>query len=192
MGAMFTQLLEDVAKYGTGRPRPYFVAMCKPDWSKIDCTTDPHKYIFPVPCTETSWFLNKDSRLSFPSGHTAFTFFNFVFLILYIEARVYWTMFLPVMRPVIQFLLVVLAVGMAISVVADYEHHWSDALAGAILGVIVALVMGFFVAKLFLRRELPMGNIVQEAELERRSPGPAVLQHTDVASSSPQPIIKRV
>lgn len=80
-----TQLIEDLGKYGVGRLRPFFIAMCKPDWSKINCKENPRQYVFPVPCTETNWFENKDMRMSFPSGHATFPFYGFVYFMVNIQ-----------------------------------------------------------------------------------------------------------
>ncbi|KAL0182092.1 hypothetical protein M9458_021467, partial [Cirrhinus mrigala] len=33
-----SQSLTDIAKYSIGRLRPHFLAVCKPDWTKINCT----------------------------------------------------------------------------------------------------------------------------------------------------------
>ena len=37
-GAAANQSLTDIAKYSVGRLRPHFLAVCKPQWSSIDCT----------------------------------------------------------------------------------------------------------------------------------------------------------
>ena len=37
-GAAMSQSLTDIAKYSIGRLRPHFLDVCKPDWTKINCT----------------------------------------------------------------------------------------------------------------------------------------------------------
>lgn len=37
-GASASQSLTDIAKYSIGRLRPHFLAVCNPDWSKINCS----------------------------------------------------------------------------------------------------------------------------------------------------------
>ena len=37
-GAAASQSLTDIAKYSIGRLRPHFLAVCDPDWSKINCS----------------------------------------------------------------------------------------------------------------------------------------------------------
>lgn len=45
------------------------------------------------------------------------------------------------LKHLIQFLCMMMAWGTALSRVSDYKHHWSDVLAGAIQGAVVALVV---------------------------------------------------
>ena len=71
-----TMFITDIGKYTVGRLRPNYLSVCKPDWSKINCTNvhgfqqaiygDDH-------CTTTNLRALKDARLSFPSGHASYT-----------------------------------------------------------------------------------------------------------------------
>ncbi|NXI54159.1 PLPP1 phosphatase, partial [Chloroceryle aenea] len=37
-GAAASQSLTDIAKYSVGRLRPHFLAVCQPDWTRINCS----------------------------------------------------------------------------------------------------------------------------------------------------------
>lgn len=37
-GAAASQSLTDIAKYSIGRLRPHFIAVCQPDWARINCS----------------------------------------------------------------------------------------------------------------------------------------------------------
>jgi hypothetical protein len=39
LGAICTMLITEIGKRSIGRLRPHFIAVCQPDWSKIDCFT---------------------------------------------------------------------------------------------------------------------------------------------------------
>ena len=45
-----------------------------------------------------------------------------------------------VVRPMLQVLVVLLAVCISLTRVSDYKHHWADVLAGGVLGTVVAFV----------------------------------------------------
>ena len=75
-GAAMNQFLTDVGKYSIGRLRPHFLDVCKPDWSKFNCTDKRGNYVFIVDdfCTVAEGTHKaKQSRLSFPSGHSSFS-----------------------------------------------------------------------------------------------------------------------
>lgn len=79
-GAACSQLTTDVAKYTIGRLRPHFFDVCKPD---IDCNDPKFKfaYIEEFNCQQKNSRRLKDMRLSFPSGHSSFSAYCMVFLV---------------------------------------------------------------------------------------------------------------
>ena len=71
VGAVVTTILTNVGKYTTGKLRPHFLAVCKPDFSKLNCTTGFQKnFITNYECTGDKHKIN-EARLSFPSGHAS-------------------------------------------------------------------------------------------------------------------------
>uniref|UniRef100_A0A6I8N9W0 Phospholipid phosphatase 2 n=1 Tax=Ornithorhynchus anatinus TaxID=9258 RepID=A0A6I8N9W0_ORNAN len=75
-GAAVSQSLTDLAKYMIGRLRPNFLAVCDPDWSKVNCSI----YIqLDAVCRGNPRNVT-ESRLSFYSGHSSFGMYCMVFL----------------------------------------------------------------------------------------------------------------
>ena len=54
-GGVICQTATDILKYSLGRLRPNFVAICKPDWSKLECTDEHgfYRYVEDIVCNET-------------------------------------------------------------------------------------------------------------------------------------------
>ncbi|XP_026130398.1 phospholipid phosphatase 1 isoform X3 [Carassius auratus] len=156
-GAAMSQSLTDIAKYSIGRLRPHFLDVCKPDWTKINCTAGT--YIEDFNCTGDLTKVN-EGRLSFYSGHSSFSMYCMLFLALYLQARMQaeWARLL---RPTLQFFLIAASIYTGLSRVSDYKHHWSDVLAGLIQGAIVALLVVFFVSDFFKKKVEPQ----KEAEI---------------------------
>ncbi|XP_054630352.1 phospholipid phosphatase 1-like [Dunckerocampus dactyliophorus] len=144
-GAAASQSLTDIAKYSIGRLRPHFLAVCKPLWDRINCKAGG--YVENFTCTGDK-FLVEEARLSFYSGHSSFSMYCMLFLVLYIEARLKakWARLL---RPTLQFFLLATAVYVGLSRVSDYKHHWSDVLAGLLQGGAVAVFTGCGVSNFF-------------------------------------------
>jgi diacylglycerol diphosphate phosphatase/phosphatidate phosphatase len=126
-----------------GGLRPHFLAVCDPDvppfgqqagtgWTQIMydrsiCRGDKHKI--------------DDSLESFPSGHSTAAFAGFVFLFLYLNAKLkvfanyhpsYWKL-IAVYAPVLGATLI------AGALTIDEFHNWYDVVAGAIIGTAMAV-----------------------------------------------------
>lgn len=145
-GCACSQLSTDIAKYSIGRLRPHFVSICKPDWSKINCTED---YIDPIPCTTPDDdHRMKEARLSFPSGHASFSAYTMIYLVIYLQVR--FKLKNPkLVRPFLQFVCLMMTFYCCLSRISDYKHHWSDVLFGFLLGTTVAVLISWCVSDLF-------------------------------------------
>ena len=85
-------------------------------------------------------FLNRKfgvRRLSFPSGHASFSAYTMVYLALYLQARMTWSGS-RLLRPFLQLSALMLTWYTGLSRVSDYKHHWSDVLAGFLIGTVAA------------------------------------------------------
>ncbi|XP_030114079.1 phospholipid phosphatase 1 isoform X2 [Taeniopygia guttata] len=155
-GAAASQSLTDIAKYSIGRLRPHFIAVCQPDWTRINCSLG---YIENFTCHGDKAKIN-EGRLSFYSGHSSFSMYCMLFVagqrgkseenkgILYLQARMKgdWA---RLVRPTIQFGLIAASIYVGLSRVSDYKHHWSDVLTGLIQGAVVAVLIVVYVSDFF-------------------------------------------
>ncbi|XP_072314097.1 phospholipid phosphatase 2-like [Eucyclogobius newberryi] len=141
-GGAVSQSLTDLAKFTIGRPRPDFLSVCAP----VVC----NGYMLQINCTGNPRNVT-ESRLSFYSGHSSFGMYCMLFLSLYIQARMQgkWT---RLVRPTIQFFLVLFAVYVAYTRVSDYKHHWSDVLVGLLQGALIAILIVRYVSDFFKER----------------------------------------
>lgn len=158
-GAACSQLLTDVGKYTIGRLRPHFFDVCKPmmpDKTTCKDAINQRRYIEDFVCTseKSSPRMLKEMRLSFPSGHSSFSMYTLVYCAIYLQSRMNWRGS-KLLKHFLQFLLIMLAWYTCLSRISDYKHHWSDVLAGAILGSTVAIVVSNYCSDLFdARRKL--------------------------------------
>ncbi|ERE72387.1 lipid phosphate phosphohydrolase 2-like protein [Cricetulus griseus] len=131
-GAAVSQSLTDLAKYMIGRLRPSFLAVCDPDWSRVNCSG----YVQLEVCRGSPANVT-EARLSFYSGHSSFGMYCMLFLALYVQARLCWK-WARLLRPTVQFFLVAFAIYVGYTRVSDHKHHWSDVLVGLLQGALVA------------------------------------------------------
>ena len=140
-GLVLSSLVQLPLKVVAGGLRPSFLAVCKPMirpgdragtgfgnmmYGREVCTGNPTKIDF--------------AMTSFPSGHATAACACYVYLFLYLNAKFKpWSSrlgsfakLLLTMWPLLLALLV------TCSVVIDYHHHWYDAAAGAIIGILMA------------------------------------------------------
>jgi len=95
--ATASQLLTDIAKYSTGRLRPHFIDLCRPELrttgqviNRFSICQNPYEYVLEYKCANIlvgDRYL-KDARLSFMSGHSSFVAACFVYLIVSTNPRI--------------------------------------------------------------------------------------------------------
>ncbi|EPY90226.1 lipid phosphate phosphohydrolase 3-like protein [Camelus ferus] len=143
-GCAISQSFTDIAKVSIGRLRPHFLSVCNPDFSQINCSEG---YIQNYKCRGDDSKV-QEARKSFFSGHASFSMYTMLYLVLYLQARFTWRG-ARLLRPLLQFTLIMMAFYTGLSRVSDHKHHPSDVLAGFAQGALVACCIVFFVSDLF-------------------------------------------
>ncbi|XP_072275444.1 phospholipid phosphatase 3 isoform X2 [Pyxicephalus adspersus] len=143
-GCAISQSFTDIAKVSIGRLRPHFLAVCDPDFTKINCSLG---YIQDYECRGPRSKV-MEARKSFFSGHASFSMYTMLYLVFYLQSRFTWRG-ARLLRPLLQFTLLMMAFYTGLSRVSDHKHHPSDVLAGFVQGALVAYCIVFLVSDLF-------------------------------------------
>lgn len=130
-------------KWLIGGLRPHFLAVCQPDVTRIanqyDAKGFKELYFTRDICTGDIDTID-DSLESFPSGHTTAAFAGFVYLYLYLNAKLkVFANYHPAMWKLIAIYAPILGavlIGGALTI--DEFHNWYDIIAGAIIGTVMA------------------------------------------------------
>ncbi|CAG9945945.1 unnamed protein product [Clonostachys rosea f. rosea IK726] len=131
-------------KWLIGGLRPHFLDVCKPDISLASDQGYNRKgftniYYTKEICTGDEKEIN-DSLESFPSGHTTAAFAGFIYLYLYLNAKLkVFSNYHPAMWKLIAVYAPVLGatlIGGALTI--DEFHNWYDVVAGAVIGTVMA------------------------------------------------------
>ncbi|XP_037545006.1 phosphatidic acid phosphatase type 2D [Nematolebias whitei] len=145
-GCSVCQSLTNMAKLSVGRLRPYFLSVCNITYASINCT--PGSYISQVNCRQPNQKLVEEARKSFFSGHASFAMYTMLYLAFYLQARLSWRG-ARLVRPLVQFLLVILAIYTGLSRISDYRHHPTDVLTGFIQGGLTAYWVAIYISSMF-------------------------------------------
>lgn len=139
-GAGACETLTDIGKILVGELRPHFIEACQPDWSRINCSN--HQYVADYVCLTNNLGTLNEARQSFPSGHASFGAFCACFAVIYLQKRASWPLSPStgrLIRPLIQYALIVAAFAAGLTRIADNQHHAMDVALGFGLGVVTAL-----------------------------------------------------
>ncbi|XP_023168182.1 putative phosphatidate phosphatase [Drosophila hydei] len=158
-GLGLSLLVIRVSKSSTGRLRPHFFDVCQPSWGAAEeamesCASQPisnaTRYIEHFSCTEfaASLELLAQVRHSFPSGFVTTTSYAMVFLIYYMQARLF-APWLRVLRATLQLACATMALLVCVERLSTYQNHLSDVAAGLAVGFLLASFMAIFVSHLF-------------------------------------------
>jgi len=139
-------------KWLIGGLRPHFLAVCKPavpgysnqarhlDGRAVNVPNGFDRIMYDrTICTGDPKEIN-DSLESMPSGHTTAAFAGFVFLYLYLNAKLkVWSNYHPAFwKLIVTYMPILGAVLIGGALTIDEYHNWYDILAGAIIGTIMA------------------------------------------------------
>ena len=184
LGAASTVLFGEIAKYTIGRLRPHFLTVCGPQLTPQLCkdefgyekfVTEPEDVI--CENIKNGNYTKRElheARLSFLSGHAAFSFYAGIFLIIYLQARlnnfpVIDNIFLnrfakafKILRPFIQFGLLILALWISLTRISDYYHHPLDVATGAIVGTVFAILTLTTIGNIFIKESSFWKTIIDE------------------------------
>ena len=152
-GFIATYLSTELAKNVIRRLRPHFYTACRPqmnDGSTCEDAKNSKMFVEQYFCTNPnlSTLQIRELYVSFPSAHSSLSFYAMLFLAFYLHAI--WRGgrgINRVLRHLLQFLFVSMAWFISLSRVADYWHHWSDVMAGALMGIIYATLTAFYVGR---------------------------------------------
>lgn len=147
-GCCVGQSLTNMAKLSVGRLRPNFLSVCNITYASLGCTKG--SYISPsmYSCRQPNHKMVEEARKSFFSGHASFAMYTMLYLAFYLQARLSWRG-ARLLRPLLQFLLLMIAIYTGLTRISDYRHHPSDVLVGYIQGGLTAYWVAFYISSMF-------------------------------------------
>ncbi|XP_039983282.1 phospholipid phosphatase-related protein type 5 [Xiphias gladius] len=157
-GLFTVDIFVNAGQVVTGNLAPYFLTVCKPNYTALGCQQALRYISHQEACTG-----NQDdilqARKTFPSKEAALSVYAALYLAMYVTCTVQ-AKGTRLAKPVLSLGLICLAFLNGLNRVAEYRNHWSDVIAGFILGTAIATflvvcVVHNFKGKLLLSKESP-------------------------------------
>ncbi|XP_021260302.1 phospholipid phosphatase-related protein type 5 isoform X3 [Numida meleagris] len=163
-GLFATDIFVNAGQVVTGNLAPHFLALCKPNYTALGCKQYTQFISSAHACTGNPDLIMK-ARKTFPSKEAALSIYAAMYLAMYITSTVK-ARGTRLAKPVLCLGLMCLAFLTGINRVAEYRNHWSDVIAGFIIGISIAVFLVVCVVNNFRGRQpehehSPMDNLAQ-------------------------------
>ncbi|XP_052451446.1 phospholipid phosphatase-related protein type 5-like isoform X1 [Carassius gibelio] len=151
-GLFTTDIFVNAGQVVTGNLAPHFLTVCKPNYTALGCQQALRYISHQEACTGNEDDILR-ARKTFPSKEAALSVYAAVYMAMYITftVRAKGT---RLAKPVMSLGLMCLAFLTGINRVAEYRNHWSDVIAGFIIGVAIATFLVVCVVHNFKGKQL--------------------------------------
>ncbi|XP_052657793.1 phospholipid phosphatase-related protein type 5 isoform X4 [Harpia harpyja] len=150
-GLFATDIFVNAGQVVTGNLAPHFLALCKPNYTALGCKQYTQFISSIHACTGNPDLIMK-ARKTFPSKEAALSVYAAMYLAMYITNTVK-ARGTRLAKPVLCLGLMCLAFLTGINRVAEYRNHWSDVIAGFIIGISIAVFLVVCVVNNFRGRQ---------------------------------------
>uniref|UniRef100_H3CI85 Phospholipid phosphatase-related protein type 1 n=1 Tax=Tetraodon nigroviridis TaxID=99883 RepID=H3CI85_TETNG len=155
-GLFTVDIFVNAGQVVTGNLAPYFLTVCKPNYTALGCQQALRYISHQEACTGNQDDILR-ARKSFPSKEAALSIYAALYVAMYVTCTesVKGT---RLAKPVLSLGLMCLAFLTGLNRVAEYRNHWSDVIAGFLIGSAIAIflvvcVVHHFKGKLLLPEE---------------------------------------
>ncbi|XP_074954316.1 phospholipid phosphatase-related protein type 5 isoform X1 [Phalacrocorax aristotelis] len=150
-GLFATDIFVNAGQVVTGNLAPHFLALCKPNYTALGCKQYTQFISSVHACTGNPDLIMK-ARKTFPSKEAALSVYAAMYLAMYITNTVK-AKGTRLAKPVLCLGLMCLAFLTGINRVAEYRNHWSDVIAGFVIGISIAVFLVVCVVNNFRGRQ---------------------------------------
>ncbi|XP_016134462.1 phospholipid phosphatase-related protein type 5-like isoform X2 [Sinocyclocheilus grahami] len=151
-GLFTTDIFVNAGQVVTGNLAPHFLTLCKPNYTALGCQQALRYISHQEACTGNEDDILR-ARKTFPSKEAALSVYAAVYMAMYITFTVK-AKGTRLAKPVMSLGLMCLAFLTGINRVAEYRNHWSDVIAGFIIGVAIATFLVVCVVHNFKGKQL--------------------------------------
>ncbi|KAG9338443.1 hypothetical protein JZ751_025847, partial [Albula glossodonta] len=150
-GLCATALITDIIQLSTGYHAPYFLTVCKPNYTTLNTSCDENTFIMEDICSGAdSAVINGGSdeyksvelRKSFPSQHATLAAFAAVYVSMYFNATL--TDSSKLLKPLLVFSFIICAIICGLTRIIQFKNHAIDVYCGFLIGGGIAVYLGLY------------------------------------------------
>ncbi|XP_056594298.1 phospholipid phosphatase-related protein type 4 [Triplophysa dalaica] len=141
-GLCVTALITDIIQLSTGYPTPYFLTVCRPNYTHLNTSCDESFFILEDICSGSDGAVINAGRKSFPSQHATLASFAAVYISMYFNSTL--TDSSKLLKPLLVFFFIICAIICGLTRLIQHKNHAADVYLGFLLGGCIAIYLGLF------------------------------------------------
>uniref|UniRef100_A0A665W5N0 Phospholipid phosphatase-related protein type 3 n=1 Tax=Echeneis naucrates TaxID=173247 RepID=A0A665W5N0_ECHNA len=141
-GLCATALITDILQLMTGYPTPYFLTVCKPNYTTLNVSCEQNPYVLEDICSGADPAAINQGRKSFPSQHATLASFAAVYISMYFNSTL--TDSSKLLKPLLVFSFIICAIICGLTRIIQYKNHAIDVYLGFLLGGAIAVYLGLY------------------------------------------------
>uniref|UniRef100_G3TYP4 Phospholipid phosphatase-related protein type 3 n=1 Tax=Loxodonta africana TaxID=9785 RepID=G3TYP4_LOXAF len=135
-GLCATALVTDVIQLATGYHAPFFLTVCKPNYTLLGTSCEANPYITQDICSGADAHAILSARKTFPSQHATLSAFAAVYVSMYFNSVISDTT--KLLKPVLVFAFAIAAGVCGLTQITQYRSHPVDVYSGFLIGAGIA------------------------------------------------------
>ncbi|XP_029474442.1 phospholipid phosphatase-related protein type 4 [Rhinatrema bivittatum] len=141
-GLCSTALITDIIQLSTGYQAPYFLTVCKPNYTSLNVSCKENSYVLEDICSGSDLAIINTGRKSFPSQHATLAAFAAVYISMYFNATL--TDSSKLLKPLLVFAFIICGIICGLTRITQYKNHPIDVYCGFLLGGGIAVYLGLY------------------------------------------------
>ncbi|XP_035268844.1 phospholipid phosphatase-related protein type 4 isoform X1 [Anguilla anguilla] len=158
-GLCATALITNIIQLSTGYHAPYFLTVCKPNYTTLNTSCDENTFIMDDICSGADPAIINSGRKSFPSQHATLAAFAAVYISMYFNATL--TDSSKLLKPLLVFSFIICAIICGLTRIIQYKNHAIDVYLGFLIGGGIAVYLGLYAVGNFQPGEDAAGQQAQ-------------------------------
>ncbi|KAM8795110.1 phospholipid phosphatase-related protein type 3 [Eudromia elegans] len=140
-GLCATALVTDVIQLATGYHAPFFLTVCKPNYTLLGTPCDANPYITQDICAGPDKQAILSARKTFPSQHATLSAFAAVYISMYFNSIISDST--KLLKPILVFAFAIAAGICGLTQITQYRSHPADVYVGFFIGAGIAAYLAF-------------------------------------------------